>query len=237
MRPLILITPDYDQEPPQRYHLKRAYSDAVLAAGGLPLIAPYDTPIEALLQLAQGLVVSGGAFDLPPETYGEERRPACGPANVARTEFERGLLEAALEARIPVLGVCGGMQLLNVVRGGSLFQDLPSEREGSLAHEQKLPKDQPSHGLELEASTMLASLCGASSKQINSTHHQALKEVGRDLVVTAKAPDGVIEAIEDPSLPFVLGVQWHPELMLETEPWNLGIYRGLVEAAIREASS
>jgi len=232
LRPRILITPDFDDADPPRYLLKRAYADAVLAAGGLPLIAAFDSPVDELLDAAQGLVVSGGAFDIPPEAYGAARHPRCGPTNESRTRFEEALLGGALERRLPILGVCGGMQLLNVLRGGSLVQDIASELPEAMLHEQRTPKSEPSHPIAVEGQSLLARAIDAGGR-VNSTHHQAIGELGQGLVASALAPDGVIEAIEDPSFPFVLGVQWHPELLLEREPWNLGIYRLLVEAARR----
>lgn len=227
---IVLITPDHETGP-ERYVLKRVYADAVLAAGGLPWIPTYGSSVEALLDRADALVVTGGAFDIPPESYGEAPADGLGALKPERTAFERTLLEGALERRLPVLGVCGGMQLLNVVRGGSLYQDIGSEFSDALRHEQAEPPDRPSHPIEvLPGSRLAAAIGGADPRQVNSTHHQAVDRLGRSLVVSAKAPDGVVEAIEDPSQPFVVGVQWHPEALVD-HPWNLGIYRALVAAA------
>lgn len=230
--PRILITPDFDESPSPRYFLKRPYADAILAAGGLPLIAAYGTPIEQLLSIADGVVVTGGAFDISPEAYGEERRDGCGPAKDERTQFEWALLAGALERRLPVLGICGGMQLLNVVRGGSLHQDIAAEIPGAGPHEQKTPRDQLAHPIRVAAGSLLAeALATGGPPATNTTHHQAVKRVGQGLLATAWAEDGVIEAIEDPSLPFLVGVQWHPELLGETAPWNRRLFERLVEVA------
>lgn len=231
MRPLILVTPDFEDEPTPRYVLKRPYADAILEAGGLPLVVPYGAPVDELLPLARGLVVTGGAFDISPETYGEERSEACGPAKDERTRFEWSLLEAAEARGLPILGICGGMQLLNVIRGGTLHQDIGTEIAGALEHEQKPPVE-PAHGIRVaEGSLMARFVAGVATPRVNTTHHQAVCRLGRDLVATALADDGVIEAIEDPSAPFVLGVQWHPELLGRSAPWNLGIFSAFVEAA------
>jgi putative glutamine amidotransferase len=230
VRPVVLVTPDFEEEG-RRYVLKRSYADAVIAAGGLPLVATFDAPVEELLGLARALVVTGGAFDIPPEDYGEERLPGCGPLKVDRTRFERTLLEAALARELPVLGVCGGMQLLNVARGGTLHQDIRTELPEALDHEQKTPRDLPAHALRVEPGTQVGTAAGAHEARVNTTHHQAVKRVGQGLVVSARAEDGVIEAIEDPRARFVVGVQWHPEALLTSEPWNLGLYRALVQAA------
>jgi putative glutamine amidotransferase len=229
-RPRIGVTLDAD-EGGRRYELPRAYAEAVLAAGGLPILLPHAAEAAgAYLALLDGLVVTGGAFDVPPELYGEARRPECGPTKPERTAFERNLLEGALAARLPVLGVCGGMQLLNVVRGGTLHQDLARDA-GISGHEQPPPKDVPSHAVAVAPGSLLAAVVGAGDLRVNSTHHQAVKDVGTGVLVSARAPDGVVEAIELPDLRFALGVQWHPEAVLRHEPRHAALYRGLVAAA------
>jgi putative glutamine amidotransferase len=228
-RPRIGVTLDVAGE--SRYALPRAYVEAVLGAGGLPLLLPHAREAAAAyLALLDGLVVSGGAFDVPPELYGEARRPECGTTDPERTAFEQELLEAALAARLPVLGVCGGMQLLNVVRGGTLHQDLPADA-GVRGHEQPPPKDVPSHDAVVAPGTLLAALVGVGPLSVNSTHHQAIRDPGQGVLVSARAPDGIIEAIELPDLPFALGVQWHPEAVLRHEPRHAAIFRALVRAA------
>ncbi|HEX9400627.1 MAG TPA: gamma-glutamyl-gamma-aminobutyrate hydrolase family protein [Anaeromyxobacter sp.] len=229
-RPRIGLTLDAD-EARARYELGKGYVDAVLAAGGLPILLPHaPQATAAYLALLDGLVVTGGAFDVPPELYGEPRRKECGPMKPERTAFERDLLEAALAARLPVLGICGGMQLLNVVRGGTLYQDLAADA-GLAGHEQPPPKDLPSHAAAVAPGTQLAALVGAGPLPVNSTHHQAVKGVGAGVLVAARAPDGVVEAIELPDLPFALGVQWHPEAVARHDVRHAALYRGLVQAA------
>lgn len=229
-RPRIGLTLDADASG-RRYELERSYVDAVLAAGGLPILLPHADPAVAgaYLALLDGLVITGGAFDVPPELYGEPPREGCGPTKPERTRFEKDLLEAALAARLPVLGVCGGMQLMNVVRGGTLHQDLA--RDLGLSHEQPPPKDVPSHDALVVPGTQLAALVGPASLPVNSTHHQAVRDAGAGVLVSARAPDGVVEAIELPDLPFAVGVQWHPEAVARHEPRHAALYRGLVDAA------
>jgi putative glutamine amidotransferase len=220
-----------DGEGDGHYLLKRAYVEAVVAAGGLPLLLPHEPALaEEHLALLDGLVVTGGAFDVPPELYGEARRPGCGPTRPERTAAELRLLQGALAAGLPVLGVCGGMQLLAVARGGTLFQDLVCDA-GLARHEQAPPKDVPSHSVQVLAGTWLASLVGAGPLPVNSTHHQGVRTTGDGVKVAATAPDGLIEAIELDGEVFALGVQWHPEAALRHEPRHAAIYRGLVEAA------
>jgi putative glutamine amidotransferase len=226
-RPRIGVTLDLSGDG-RRYELGRAYADAVLAAGGLPILLPYAEP-GAYLALLDGLVVTGGAFDVPPSRYGEARREGCGPEKPERTDLEWALCEAALAGSLPVLGVCGGMQLLNVVRGGTLWQDLRADL-GAAGHEQPPPKDRPHHGLQIVPGSLLARLVGPAPLDVNSTHHQAVREVGAGLLASARAPDGVVEAVEVPDHPFALGVQWHPEV-LRADPRQAAIYAGLVAAA------
>ena len=231
-RPRIGLTVDA-AEGEERFELKRAYVDAVVAAGGLPLLLPHAPALAAdTLATLDGLVVTGGAFDVPPELYGEVRRHACGPTRPERTAAELALLTAALARGLPVLGVCGGMQLLAVARGGTLFQDLMSEA-GLPGHEQPPPKDLPSHEVLVLDGTWLATLVGAGPLRVNSTHHQGLRTAGDGVRVSATAADGLIEAIELDGETFALGVQWHPEAALRHEPRHAAIYRGLVDAARR----
>ena len=227
----VLVTSDYDPaSTPPKYVLQRTYLDAVIAAGATPLVGAFGASAAGYLDLAHALIVTGGAFAPDPAQYGEGRRPACGPSNPARTAFEQELLQEALRRGLPVLGICAGLQLLNVVRGGTLVQDLPTEHPGALPHEQTTPKHEPAHVIHCEREGLIATLTGGAEAWVNSSHHQAIKALGRDLQVTARAPDGVIEAVEDPARPFVVGVQWHPERMIRVD-WQLGIFRALVAAA------
>jgi putative glutamine amidotransferase len=214
-----------------RYEQPRAYADAVRDAGGLPLPVPCGDPSLAAeyLALCDGLLVAGGDFDIPPERYGEVRRPGCGPSRPGRTAFEEAMAAGAVAAGIPVLGVCGGMQLLAVVRGGALHQHLPDDL--GVSHEQPPPKDAPSHPVEVAPGSILARLAGPGSLDVNSTHHQAVSRPGRGMAVSARAPDGVVEAIEMDGHPFALGVQWHPEVLASRDPRQAAILRGFVLAA------
>ena len=235
-RPRLGLTLDVAEDG-GRYFLKKAYADAVWRAGGLPVPLVHPLPegspegAAALLAGVDGLVVTGGVADVPPELYGEARRPQCGRVNPARSAAELALLSLALAGRVPVLGVCGGMQLLAVALGGALWQDLPTDLEVG-GHEQPHPKDVPSHEVIVEAGSLLARLVGGGVLRVNSTHHQAVREPGRAAVV-ARAPDGVIEAVELADHPFALGVQWHPESAVAHEARHLAVYAGLVEAARR----
>lgn len=242
MRPLIGITIDEGQtearpgRPPlPRFELKQAYCEAVRRAGGIPLLLPFLAPdeLQEVSSRLSGVVITGGAFDIGPEEYGEQARPGLGALKPERTRFERSVAELSLRRGLPVLGVCGGMQLLNVVLGGSLHQDLATEREGCLAHEQAHDPREPAHEVVVEAGTRLARLLGARPA-VNTTHHQAVKALGAGLRISARAPDGVVEAIEADGesldrTPFVVGVQWHPELLDDAD--SRALYAAFVEAA------
>src|SRR4051812_31497759 len=202
MRPVIGIPPDVGESTARpgrpslpRYELKQAYADAVLAAGGLPVVLPYSDDEQApedALRLCGGLVITGGAFDIPPEIYGAKAGDRLGPFKRGRTAFEQRVLRAALAAGVPVLGICGGMQLLAVEMGGTLFQDILQEVPGALDHEQKNDPRQPGHAARVLPGSALAAIVKTDSLEVNSTHHQAVKEPGR-AKVCAVAPDGVVE--------------------------------------------
>jgi putative glutamine amidotransferase len=163
----------------------------------------------ALLRHCHGLVLSGGE-DVDPARYGERARPGLGPVNPARDEMELAVLQAALERRIPVLGICRGMQLLNVYLGGTLYQDLPTERPDALGHRQEA-WGLHAHEARIVEGSRLATIVGSTRIRTNSFHHQAIKDLAPGLVEVARTDDGLIEAVEAPDYPWVMGVQWHPE--------------------------
>ena len=234
MRAVIGITADLGESTPRpgrpalpRYELKRAYADAVLAAGGVPIVLPYAGEGTDALDLCDGLVITGGAFDIPPELYGATPAARLGPLKPGRTAYEQRLLRSALSHDVPVLGICGGMQLLAVEAGGTLYQDIREEVPGALDHEQKNDPREPGHAAAVVAGSALASIVKVPVLSVNSTHHQAVRDPGR-AVVSARAPDGIIEAIELPGK-FAIGVEWHPELLQDSS--HLALYRALVERA------
>jgi putative glutamine amidotransferase len=237
-RPNIGISPDWTEAGPgnpfARYELKVTYAEAVLRAGGLPLVLPYTddpTAVEAYLDRVSGVMITGGAFDIPPEAYGETAREGMGPMKTGRTAFETALMRAALKRNMPVLGICGGMQLLNVVLGGTLYQDIGREVPEAREHEQKHDRTQPQHPVDVKDGTLLADGVGRGQLMVNSTHHQAVKKPGNQVVVSATAPDGVIEAIESTAHVYAVGVQWHPEYMLNTLPVHGGVYKVFIQKA------
>jgi putative glutamine amidotransferase len=237
VNPLIGISLEWSDDPRGRelglHQLRAAYVDAVARAGGIPLLLapPLSGPaLEKLLGHLEGLLITGGAFDIPPDLYGEAPSPNLGKLSPERTEFELALLRGATERGLPILGICGGMQLLNVARGGTLYQHLPDQLPG-IQHEQLADRRTPGHTVEVESDSQLAALVGTEILPVNSSHHQGVKRVAPGLRASARSPDGLVEAIEDPAAKFVLGVEWHPELLWESEPRHRALFRGLMAAA------
>jgi putative glutamine amidotransferase len=233
-RPVIGIT--VDSEEPGGYSkfpwlaLRQNYCHAVVNAGGLPMMLPHEPDgADAYLEHLDGLVVSGGNFDVDPAVFGAASRHATVRTKDRRTAFELAVTRGALERDMPVLGICGGQQLLHVVLGGSLIQHIPDEVEAALAHEQPNPRDQPGHTVSIVDGTRLRAIVGVAELAVNSAHHQAAKDAPEGVVVNALAPDGVIEGIEAPAKRFCLGVQWHPEF--ELSDGDSRLFAAFVDAA------
>jgi putative glutamine amidotransferase len=180
------------------------------------------------LELLDGLIVTGGAFDLDPSLYGASERHATVRTKDRRTAFELAITRAALQRDRPLLGICGGQQLLNVALGGDLVQHIPDAVPGCLAHEQPNPRTEPGHSVDVLAGSRLHVIGGALRLEVNSAHHQAAGQVGRGVVVSGRAPDGVIEAIEVPERRFCIGVQWHPEYRISAA--DEALFTTLIEA-------
>lgn len=233
-RPRIGLT--LDAEPPGGfsklpwYAIRENYCTAIAKAGGLPLPLPHEVELAAdYLAMLDGLVVTGGAFDVDPSLYGAADRHDSVVTKDRRTAFEMAILKGFLDADRPVLGICGGQQLLNVALGGTLIQHIPDSVSDCLAHEQPNPRTEPGHEVGVKAETLLARLAGgAATLAVNSAHHQAAAEVGAGVVISGRAPDGVIEAIEVPEKRFCLGVQWHPEYSISAA--DDAIFQALIQA-------
>ena len=216
---------------PARLALRLSYTQAVQEAGGLAVVLPahgYVDDTAALLDRVDGLVFSGGP-DLDPAAYGQDRHPRLGP-DVDRDsdEYELALLRGAAERDLPVLGICRGMQALNVSRGGTLRQHLPDVT--ALDHEQGHEPFVPAHPVVVAPGSLLHRVAGAAALPVNSFHHQAADAIGAGLEVCAQAPDGTVEALWDPAARFCLGIQWHAELLTH-DPRHAALLEGLVDAA------
>ena len=215
------------------FFLKTAYVERIVEAGGIPLLlAPTRDPdvIDAYLDSIDGLVVTGSGIDVPAEMYGHERHPKIGRLLPTKSEAEVALIRRATARTVPYLGICNGMQVMNVAYGGTLIQDLPSEK--GVKHDAD-DATQPCHGVKVSAGTKLHLVIGAARADVNSSHHQAVRDVGKGLVVAAVSEsDGIVEAIEDPAQLFAIGVQWHPEL-IPTHAGSRTLFAELVRAAAR----
>ena len=212
------------------------YRQAILHVGGEPRILDPSMPIEQALAGIEGLMLTGGD-DVAPSRYGEEAHPTVVEAEAGRDEFEIGLINSARARQLPILAICRGVQMLNVACGGTLIQDIPSQLTGALAHSLPVPPNLAyslAHEVWVEKDSLLSRLMRErlvdDTCEVNSRHHQAVKEVARGFRVSATAPDGVIEAIEDPAATFCLGVQWHQENFFRTGEFR-SLFEGFVEAA------
>jgi len=230
VRPAERVTPLPEGEP--RGHemaLGLPYLQGLEAAGGLPVVVPPldEDAIESLLDRLDGICLSGGP-DLDPGTYDAEPHPELGPTEPDLDRFELAVARRADAREMPILAICRGTQALNVVRGGALHQHLPEISE-EIAHRQKAPGDQPSHAVAVDPDSRLAAVLGGSEIEVNSFHHQAIDRLGEGLVVSASAPDGTIEAVEDPARRFLIGVQWHAETLVH-RPYEAALFERFVEA-------
>ncbi|MFP3089695.1 gamma-glutamyl-gamma-aminobutyrate hydrolase family protein [Treponema sp. TIM-1] len=229
-RPLIGVVPLWDEEKDSLWMLP-GYLEGILRAGGLPLMLPLTTDTGALRQaagLCAGFLFTGGQ-DLFPGLYGAEVLPVCGPVCEERDAMERTLFSIAVwEQNKSAFGICRGIQLFNVLLGGTLYQDLPTQlTESALSHQQKPPYDRPVH--QVTISGELRELLGFDTLAVNSSHHQGIAKLAPDLVPMARAADGLVEAVRMKDKPFVWAVQWHPEFALAEESSGK-LFNALVEA-------
>jgi putative glutamine amidotransferase len=218
LKPLIGITGNHDDDN-GAVLLKDYYVKAIRNAGGIPLVLPpsYEEDlIKDYIAILSGVLLSGGG-DLDPAWWGENPMKGLGRISPLRDYFEIQLTQLALHKGLPVLGICRGCQVMNVARGGSLIQDLP----GGLEHNQNAPRDVPFHGIVIAAGSNLASILKRERIRVNSFHHQAVKQPGQGLIITACSLDGIIEAVEDPRQAFFIGVQWHPECLQDEASFQL----------------
>ena len=235
-KPLIGITPSpATDEHGTRYALSPNYTEAVEAAGGVPVILPpQQGNVDELLDALDGVILSGGG-DIRPTIYGDtEQHPATYGIHDLRDQFELELARKAIARDMPLLAICRGIQVLNVALGGTLIQDIADQHSDQIEHRQnrgEIPAAQPSHAVTAAPGSLLARVYGATALQTNSFHHQALREVSSELRAIARAPDGTVESVEHPGCRWLLGVQWHPEMMFRAHSEHLAPFQALVEAA------
>jgi putative glutamine amidotransferase len=233
-RPRIGITMRIELET-NRFYLARYYSEAVEAAGGLPVhipLIPSADFVNGVMSSLDGLLLPGSDSDMDPLRYGRDPHPRLGSVHPEKDETDLLTLAAAEEQAMPVLAICFGLQSLNVSRGGTLIQDIESQHPAAIKHQQGAPRDRHSHRVRLLEGSRLHQLAQAENAPVNSHHHQAIETVGRELVATAWASDGIIEAVEDPRGDrFVVGVQWHPELGWEKDDLSRALFVEFVDEA------
>lgn len=240
MKPLIGISPtpreaDLDHGRFRSYTLSDTYSHAVIAAGGIPVILPaHPEMIDDILDTLDAVIFSGGG-DIDPSYWSEERHPAADGFDEQRDTFELQAIPKVIARDMPMLGICRGLQTINVAQGGSLYQDIPDQIANALQHRQQKDgktRDEPSHPITIDAGdNPLRAAVGSDTTMVNSFHHQSVKDIGEGLEVIARSDDGVIEAMWLPAMSFGLAVQWHPEMLAPQFPDQARIFDALVAAA------
>jgi len=243
MKPVIGVTPDFNagdradmggQEP--TYFLRARYIRAIEDLGGIPLILPLvESPgaRRRLLDGVDGLLLTGSGPDLSPRLYGERQRFMFPLVSERRANFELEVVHQARARDLPLLGICGGMQALNVACGGTLFQHIPAQVPQALNHRQKTKATQVCHSVTVTPNSLLKKIVDRSTLMVNSSHHQSVKTVAPSLMTSAIAPDGIVEAIESSVHRFLLAIQWHPEFLFERHTAHRRLFEALLRAARR----
>ncbi len=233
MHPVIGITLDREETDSYSklpwYAVRENYVDPIANLGGTPVLLPYHCDyIENYLDIISGIIITGGDFDIDPKLYGQLTSHSRIKLKPKRCEFEYKLASKAIERNMPVLGICGGHQLINVIFGGSLIPHIPEDDPNYLSHEQSPPFDQPAHIINITPKSQLHQIMKMDTALVNTAHHQAVARLGKGLVDSAVAPDGIIEGIESTQHKFCIGVQWHPEYLITEGDRRL--FSGLIQA-------
>jgi len=232
MHPLIGISCSYDQKE-ERFFIADAYCEAVVKSGGYPVILPGIAGVKIsrpYLAAVNGLILTGGG-DVDPVYFNEEPQLGLGEITPDRDRFEIMLVKAALRKNIPILGICRGAQVLNIACGGTVIQHIPSGVRKPLKHFQSAPRWYPTHKITVADNSRLAKIMGIRVARVNSFHHQAVRQPAPGFTACARSSDEVIEAIEHPGYRFVIGVQWHPECMVDKDKNSAQLFREFIAAA------
>ncbi len=231
-QPMIGLLCGHEQGKRDRYYVNNTYVQAVTRAGGIPILIPYQ-PKEQVFRILEGLdgLVLPGGDDVDPGRYGENPIAQCGEIDPHWDELDLWAAGFALDRSIPILAICRGCQVLNVALGGTLVQDIPSQIRDSLKHAQQAPRWYATHDITVQSASLLGRIWEQAPQRVNSYHHQSIAKVGKGLRIVASAPDGVVEAVESTEHRFVLGLQWHPELMIDHYPSAGRIFEQFILAA------
>ena len=234
MKPVIGLVPLFDTKK-DSYWMLPGYMEGIQQAGGIPIILPLTSNLEdlkTLVSICDGFVFTGGN-DIDPKNYQEKASIYLGEIIEARDQMELELMQLVLKQDKPLLGICRGIQLLNVAMGGTLYQDLPSQYSSTINHRQQPPYDRPSHEISLLQNTPLHHLLKQDKIAVNSCHHQAIKDLGKSLEIMAKSDDGIVEAVYIPEKHFVWAVQWHPEFSYLVNQESRDIFKAFVLSCMK----
>lgn len=235
MKPVIGVIPLFDDEKDSIWMVP-GYMEGIRMAGGLPIILPLkaqEDEIGQIVRMCNGFLFTGG-HDVDPALYGAPKSERCGPANHDRDVLEQRIFEHALKTDKPVFGICRGIQLINVLCGGTLYQDLPAEYKGTkvVEHHMQPPYDVPCHQVEIVKGTPLESTLNKLTLRVNSYHHQAIKELSKNLKPMAISEDGLVEAVYMPGKKFIQAVQWHPEFIYLVDEDACKLFKAFVDACV-----
>ncbi len=233
-KPIIGITLDEEEKQTYSkypwYAVRKNYSESIEKAGGICIFLPNNfKEVNQYLKIINGLLVTGGDFDIDPKHYGEEKKSKTISVKKNRTDFEMLITLKAIKNNIPVLGICGGQQLINVALGGTLIQHIPDVVNSQIKHEQTNPRNEPSHTVNIKSGTKLFNIVKNEKMFVNSAHHQAVNILGKNLIASAFSDDGLIEGIESIDDIFCIGVQWHPEFLIDKK--DIEIFKSFIQSA------
>jgi len=233
-KPIIALMPLWDKKL-NSYWMLPGYMDFIIKSGGVPVMLSFSDDEQSVKEIADrfdGFVFTGGD-DIAPAYYGTEKIEQCGEECVMRDSLEFALFKEVIKTDKPILGICRGMQFLKVALGGTLYQDLPKQKPSDVCHKQSAPFDALTHSVSVEKDTLLHKITGTETLMVNTLHHQAADKIAPCLVPCAKADDGLVEAVYAPQKAFLLGVQWHPEMIFTHEENSIKIGKAFVGACIK----